>query len=411
MKIFLHLNNDHTMPHLKRLLLSLAKSALIILLLTCFIVFSIDIVPAVEHDEMSSFPELYIPALRVVLYLITPIPFYAIAQQFDTAKRKELLATYTGRLPTKRQIMLQTLSSFSFWSDTLCLLLPLTAMSALNAIPDLILQGREVDALMRYGLKLLCYALPLAAVFLYIESNIRRTWYREWEFASRTSKDAVLDDLVREHPSYGMLVFNVACIAGGTWLLPAIFWGVLGFFITGANVLSNHFMRILLYILAIVVIWIAIRALKTVRARRRFFKEMHKICAEHGYRLTTRINTLRGLFYCTGREDFAVETPDKRYVGSVLPIPSKKSALYFRLDYDGGGYNFKRAFLKYSIYFPRHKLNFGAVGVSEREKETERILLLTREPADLLVGDRERTWRVYNGAHSGEYTVYDATAF
>lgn len=212
------------MPHTKRLLLSLAKSVLIILLLTLFIVFSIDVVPAVEHDEMASFPELYIPALRVVLYLITPIPFYALAQQFDTFKRKELLATYTG-LPTKRQIMLQTLRSFSFWSDTLCLLLPLTAMSALNAIPDLILQGREVGGLIHYGLKLICYALPLAAIFLYIEGSIRRSWYREWEFASRTSKNAVLDDLVREHPSYGMLVFNVACIAGGTWLLPAIFWG------------------------------------------------------------------------------------------------------------------------------------------------------------------------------------------
>lgn len=170
-------------------------------------------------------------------------------------------------------------------------------------------------------------------------------------------------------------------------------------------------MRILLYILVIVVIWITIRAMKTVRARRRFFNEMRKICAEHAYGLTTRSNTLRGLFYCTGREDFAVETPDKRYVGSILPIPNKKSALYFRLDYDGGGYNFKRAFLKYTIFFPRHKLDFGAVSESECGKETERILLLTREPADLLVGDRERTWRIYNGAHSGEHTVYDATAF
>lgn len=80
----------------QRFAISIAKSFVIILLLTIFITFSIDIVPAVEPDEMTSFPELYMPALRAVLYYITPIPFYAIAQQFDTVKRKELLATYKG---------------------------------------------------------------------------------------------------------------------------------------------------------------------------------------------------------------------------------------------------------------------------------------------------------------------------
>lgn len=398
------------MTYTKRLLISLAKSALIILLLTLFITFSIDIVPAVEPEEMSSFPELYMSALRAVLYYITPVPFFAIAQQFDTAKRKELLATYTG-LPTKRRIMLETLRSFSFWSDTLCLLLPLSETSALNVVSDILLPEREVDFMTHLAINMLCYVLPLSAIFLYIESSIRRTWYREWEFASRTSKDAILDDLVREHPSYGMLVFNITCIAGGTWLLPTIFWAIVAFFATGVNILTGNALRILLCIIAIAVIMIVIRALKTVRARRMLFKELRKICAEHGYKLTTRKNTLRGLFYCTCREDFTVETPDKRYVASILPIPNKKSALYFRLDYDGGGYNFKRVFFKYTIYFPRHKLDFSAVGASESEMETERFLLLTREPADLLVGDRERTWRAHNGAFSGEYTVYDATAF
>lgn len=307
--------------------------------------------------------------------------------------------------------MLQTLRSFSFWSDTLCLLLPLSAMGALNVIPELVLQGRKVGWLVRFGLKLLSYALPLLAVFLYIESGIRQTWYREWEFASRTSKDAILDDLVREHPSYGMLAFNIVCIAGGTWLMPAIFWAVVAFFVTGVNVLTGNAVRILLYIITIAVVLILVRALKTVRARRKLFKELKKICAERGYDLSTKTNTVRGLFFCTCREDFTVETPNKRYVGSILPIPSKKSELYFRLDYDGGGYNFKRQIYKYTIYFPRHKLNFGEVSELQCGKETERILLLTREPADLLVGDRERTWRIYNGAHSGEYTVYDATAF
>lgn len=307
--------------------------------------------------------------------------------------------------------MLQTLRSFSFWSDTLCLLLPLSAMGALNVIPELVLQGREVGWLVRFGLKILCYALPLSIIFLYIESGIRQTWYREWEFASRTSKDAILDDLVREHPSYGMLAFNIVCIAGGTWLMPAIFWAVVAFFVTGVNVLTGNAVRILLYITTIAVVLILVRALKTVRARRKLFKELKKICAERGCNLSTKTNTVRGLFFCTCREDFTVETPNKRYVGSILPIPSKKSELYFRLDYDGGGYNFKRQIYKYTIYFPRHKLNFGEVSKSQCGKETERILLLTREPADLLVGDRERTWRIYNGAHSGEYTVYDATAF
>lgn len=401
---------EHTMINAKRFLISLAKSTLIILLLTLFCVISLDIIPAADPDYITRDPEGSKPYVRLLVYFIAPIPFYAIAQQFDTAKRKELLATYKG-LPKKRQVLLQTLRSFSFWSDTLCLLLPLAATSVLDLLSDIILPEREVGFLIRLGLNLLCYVLPLAAIFLYIESSIRRTWYREWEFASRTSKDAILEDFAREHPSYGLLVLNVAAIGAGIWILSTIIWSIVSVLGTGVNILKNNIVRILLIMFVVAVIMIILRALKTIRARRKLFKELGKICTERGYRLITRKNTVRGLFYCTGREDFTLETPDKRYVASILPIPSKKSALYFRLDYDGGGYNFKRSLFKYSVYFPRHKLDFNAVSVTDGEKHVERILLLTRTPADLLVGDRERTWRIYNGAHSGEYTVYDATAF
>lgn len=401
---------NYTMTHTKRLLISLFKSALIILLLTVFCVISLDIIPAVEPDEISNDPEGAKPFVRLLLYFITPIPFYAIAQQFDTVKRKELLTDYKG-LPLKRQIMLQTLRSFSFWSDSLFLLIPLSASSALNVVSDLLLPEREVGFLLRVGLNLICYVLPLSAVFLCIECNIRRSWFREWEFASRTSKDAILDDFVRERPSYGMLLLNIAAIGCGVWILSVIIWAVVSVLGTGVNLLRNNLIRILLILVAATAIWLLLRAMKSALARRRFIKEMRKICAEHGYRFTARKNTLGGLFFCTGREDFTLETPDKRYAGSILPVPNKKCTLYFRLDYDGGGYNFKRQFYKYSIYFPRHKLNFSRVGASECGKATERILLLTREPADLLVGDRERTWRIYSGAHSSEYTVYDATAF
>lgn len=398
------------MTRTKRILISLVKSALIILLITVFVTFSIDIDPLVEPDEMVSFPDPYIPVLSLILYSVAPIAFFATVQQFDTVKRRELLSTYKG-LDKKRQIMLQTLRSFSFWSDTLCLLLPLTALGAMKVIPELILQGRKVGWLAAYGLSLLCYALPLTAIFLYFETSIRHTWYRESEFVSRTSEETIEKYGGRTRQSYGMLFLNVFCIGLGIYLLPSVYWMLMAYIITGANALRGNLVNVLLWILAITALLILRRALKTVVARRKFFKEMHKICSERGYKLNTRINTLRGLFYCTGREDFTVETSDKRYAGTILPIPSKRCTLYFRLDYDGGGYNFRRAVFRFMVFFPRHKLDFSAVGASESEQSTEKILLLTREPADLLVGDRKRTWRAHNGAHSGEYTVYDATAF
>lgn len=281
----------------------------------------------------------------------------------------------------------------------------------MKVIPELILPGREVGWFAAYGLSLLCYALPLTVIFLFIEISVRHTWYREAEFISRTSKETLEKCGGGIHLSYGILFLNIFCIFAGIYLLPSVYWMLMAYIITGANALSGNLLKLLLWILAVATILIIGRALKTVNARRKFFREMRKVCREHGYKFSTRINTLRGLFYCTGREDFIVETPDKRYAGSILPIPSKKCALYFRFDYDGGGYNFRRAIFRFMVFFPRHKLDFSTVGATESEKPTEKILLLTREPADLVVGDRKRSWRAYNGAFSGEYTVYDATAF
>lgn len=398
------------MINFKRLLISLAKSVLVILLLNVFIILAVDIVPLEDPDEMASFHEQYMPMLRAILYYIAPIPFYGLSQQYDIVKRKELLATYSG-LTKKRQIILQTLRSFSFWSDALCVLLPLTATGALNVIPKLILQGREGGQLVTYALNLLCYALPLVAVFLYVEASIRRVWYREMDFISRTSEEAIEKSGGRIRPSYGMLIFNIVCVAVGIWLVPSLYWRVLAYIITGANILRGNLVRVLLWILAIIVILILWRALKTVRARRKLFKELKKICREHGYKLATRINTPHGLFNCTRQEDFVVETPEKRYTGMILPVPNKKCILYFRFDYDGGGYNFQRAVMNYMVFFPRHKHDCRRVFESRSEKPNEKIILLTREPADILVGDRVRTWRAYNGANLGSYTVYDATAF
>lgn len=398
------------MMYVKRLLISLLKATATALLVYAFCTLSIDIFPLEDPDEMASFPEQYMPALRTILHYIAPIPLYGLAQQYDTIKRKELLATYTG-LTKKRQIILQTLRSFSFWSDALCLLLPLTAMGALNVIPELILQDREGGRIVTFALNLLCYTLPLAAVFLYVEASIRRIWYREADFISRTSEEAIEKFGGRIRPSYGMLVFNIGCVAVGIWLIPSLYWRVLAYIITGANVLRGNLLRLLLWILAIIGALILWRALKTVNARRKLFKELRKICAERGYNLTTRMNTLRGLFYCTRQEDFVVETPEKRYAGSILPVPNKKCTLYFRFDYDGGGYNFQRAVMNYMVFFPRHKHDCRRTFASKSDKPTERILLLTREPADILIGDRIRTWRAYNGASLGNLTIYDATAF
>ena len=385
--------------YIRRLITSIIKSVIHCVLSTALVSFayySTNFGAELENFGMSEY------VLKTVLLCLTTIPLYIVLTQYDVFKKAYLLGKDNKDHSFTRALLLQLRDVF-FWLDALLSLILISLISWSDFVPLAFFPSSDMSTGVKFGWKILLYTFPMLIIFLISDSIVSRGWLKESELqAPDTEIDKNGEKKVRsERPAPLKMIIGFLFLAAAIWLLPPVMLGIFAF-LSSAKVFLPYAGTILSTLAVLNFSYFLLRALSTMLSKKKFVKNIKKICADREYDLKIKIKQFKGLLYCTRKVEFIIKTPKATYSGTFIPVFLKSTILYFT---PRNTYRFRRKILRFTIPFPNHKYLF------ETGDGEEKIVLLTKEPKLALYGDKEKAYYVYNGSKFSGVTVYDITAF
>jgi len=345
-----------------------------------------------------------IAADTLLFYVIPPI-LYGMMQNWDNEKRFRTALCYPEKRVSFSKAAKDALKSPDFWLDSALFLLLLSFCTSRHATVLFLIYQFRFSSVFAFLGKGLLYTLPMFFILLAVEANFRRDMHRQWRIHGME-----LDDQGRPMLSVTEkknVLLNLAYLTLISMALPI--------FIPLFNMTTTLVVASLPYsdvLLPVLIIWILHRMFrrfyKIHKKKAHFHKRMEEICRERGYTYRWEKGTLRDLFRCSGRQDFSVDTGEKYYAGTILPVFNKEAGLFF---WENPAYRFEKRILSYDFCFPKHKLAVDFSPISPNGKQGMKIVLLTQYPKACYYGDEEIAREMGNSERIRDFHVYEADAF
>lgn len=408
------MNNTLTV---KRILLSILKSLLMFFLIYVLTMGAVSVIEKGDTDmEFMSFHddvEELDPKFVLLLLVIAIIPVHRLFIQRDKYKR-QYVRNCGVRYDKAKDIARVTLKDPYFYIDSLTLLLPISLADVSDCVIKLIFGFKELPFLAVLGTKLFTFVLPMLIFTFVDEYYVRRGW-----LADKTYNEEYMNDQVYESENKDRkdkkklkndpiisLIINLFFIFIGFAAFANVILDYASIFAV-IKLFGGYALQILLIAASVVTLILLIRINGTHKVRRKFVKAIKSECTAKGYKFTIRFKPFKGLLYCSGIPEVIVETDDKCFVCTFVPVYRKNSVLYFT-PYNE--YRYCVHFLRRNIFLPRHKLHTERLTVNT-DKQIEKYVLITKEPKIWAFGDDYKAYEVYNGSSLNGYSAYEALAF
>lgn len=336
---------------------------------------------------------------QTIVLLVASIPLWCFFCYHDS--EWDNLTAENGEIPSVGQSLVWSVCTLSFLlHGALTALLP-PLLGITDYLPRLIFPAAAGDPFFRIGLALIVYSLPMFVIFLVCHALIRRRIVRG--ILRGEESDGKKDS---RRLGVGKILLNILFYGAGLLLLPYVLVG-LAAFASCLTVLTSYVGQIVAIAVVILLLVLFLRVFRAGNRRRNFERTLKKVCAERGFPFENLHKPFRGLFYCTSKIEYRVETKEKRYDASFLPIPRKGVWLYFDPH---GGYRFGFRIFGKRGRFACHRLPAPSQPEGE-DKLVETVIVLSEEPRQTLYGDTDRAYEVYNGNHFHELYIWESSAF
>ncbi len=327
-----------------------------------------------------------------------------------SAIRKRLLAGVIPADLSYKDSAHATLGFRFFWIEALSILLPCACfLSVRQNVCDMV--GLKTDSvLLQYTSAILLFVIPMILVFCHIEVQLRREWAREWYHLDEGKLRRFREGDVQEKKYYVKLAINLVLFLFAMLMLPTVM-----VYLMAALYAFSAFAEILpqICIIAIlgVIFWFVIRVWRGMRRRKKFIRQVQDVCDQHKFKFTYHF-TFWSLFAYSKKSEFTVKTPQKTFVGRLLPVPGRSSNVYFS-PYEDAYRMIRRILAVFYISFPRHKLDLPAA--SCKNENTENVIVLTRRPTRWIYGTEKGGSALDNGSiligKKGKVTLYEIEGF
>ena len=293
-----------------------------------------------------------------------------------------------------------------FWIESLSILLPCAVLPPVRANIMSLLGSTSDNFFLQYLLTVGVYVIPLLLAFSHFEIQIRRVWAEEWYYLDEGVLRRFREGIVSEKNYYGRLVLNLVLYYFGMVMFPMALTYLLGM-LKAFSVFGQILPQVIGVVVAILLVWLALRLWGNHRRRKKFVKQMQEVCDKYKFQFSYHFSA-KGLLFCTGKTEFAVKTEKNIYAGCLLPVAKRYSNLYFSPYEDSYRFGMK-LFGGFFISYPRHKVDISKIEVSD--EKAKKVLLLTRRPAKWCLGTHLGGVNLDNGSvlnsKGGSIVLYD----
>ena len=148
-------------------------------------------------------------------------------------------------------------------------------------------------------------------------------------------------------------------------------------------------------------LWYALRAL---RIRRRFMKNLKRLCAEHGFQIEWSKRPYLSLFLYRSGANFRLHANGKIYDCKFFSAMRRHWEMYFR---ENGTLTTRRALRFRRVEF----LRFSSVYEFDFESEHEKICIVAPVPNLISAGSDRWNRPIDTGTRVGKYRIFSSTGF
>ncbi len=352
-------------------------------------------------DSMFSdtlFADAVMAAVCLVTLAVLVYQLNKISMLYDDEMRARLYADGV-RQHTRRERLRFLFSQRRLWLERAVLtaaylFLPLT--HTWSVLGDFVLGGNETL------LRKVYLFLPLAVVCLLLGTAARMRAMEQWYWHERGEQKLYDTKKKRKNPSNR--AFDGAVI--GTTFSALVVGGVAGIVIPALvgylpALLVLFTSRAAVAVLAVIVVWCLMRALRRLHRRRRFLKRLHTLCAAKGYTIEESVRPYRSLFTLYDGENLRINAAGRLYSVKFLSGKSRRKPLVLHED---GVCEFLTI-----VRFARAEVTrLSRAYDCAWESAGYKILLLDPVPYKVM---NVRAEELDNGSTVGGYKIFTGTAF
>lgn len=350
----------------------------------------------------------YVPLIiNIVSTVFSGFAINTCLRQFaqnDETLYRAWLTEDSVSVPRFRCACKTVLKSTQFWIETVTLaamIVLLPSAFGWRALGDLVGQYFPLKPIFQH---LITSLLPVPFVFacnLSAHVSARKKWRTDARIQAMTQgKDkrrgsaTLLRRLIRGCIEVSFIYGFCAYL--GTMSLFAV--GVL--VVTVARVITWQFLVVCLSILICICLY---RYLKAIRARKRFKKNLIKICREHGFTCSRFPHLYSSVFFSRQCGSFSVSANGKEYTCRIVGAVRPKNRMY--IDANGCMHEFIFKLFRQPIF------NLYSHTMFDFQTEENNILIVLPAPLQMIIQDGRTAREAQTGDIVGTFHLYTSQDF